>query len=256
MRSTRASRAASPARCAASEGCTSASAPSCTSVPATLRAARTGAAAARTGIVAARRSAAPRPARAPAPGGSPREPGVGVLVGERQHHPRQRDAVRDAVVHPRDEGRAAPVVVDQVEVPERLGAVQRRRHEVRTSSLQLRRAAGVRQASVVEVAVEVELGVVLPVRTTERERGLHRALAEAHEAPHQALLDHAAQARGVERLVEPHDRRDDHEVRRPVHVEPGRVAVGHRLMGVHAVLPGGIAGMLAPGRARDSRSHY
>ena len=73
---------------------------------------------------------ATQPAPAARRRGGRRDARVRVRVGERQQHARERDPVGDAVVHARVQGAALAVAVDQVEVPERLRAVERLGHQV------------------------------------------------------------------------------------------------------------------------------
>lgn len=65
-------------------------------------------------------------------------PAVGVL-GEAEQHPGQGDAVGQRVVDAEDERGARPVTVDEVDLPERAGAVERARQVLLDVCLQARR---------------------------------------------------------------------------------------------------------------------
>ena len=117
----------------------------------------------------------------------------------------------------------APIALEQVDVPQRALAVQRRGDEVGDDLLQGRLVAGRGQRAPVEVQARLERGVVAPDGRPAGQ-ALVDALAEAREALDDALdEDHRARALPVERLVEPQDRVDDHQVGAAVHVQPGRV---------------------------------
>ena len=82
-------------------------------------------------------------------------------------------------MHARDQRAAAFVVVDQVELPERVRVIERRGRELAGTRLQ--RGAGAlplpaHELLVHDMAVDVEVGVVDPARA---HRVLHRLLAEA-----------------------------------------------------------------------------
>jgi hypothetical protein len=82
------------------------------------------------------------------------------------------------------------------------------------------------------VKVDVEVGVVLPVRRTADAR-LDRDLAKARKDLDDPFLEYRAQAPPVDRLVEPEHRVDDHQVRRRIHTQPRCVCARHRLLGGH-----------------------
>lgn len=56
-------------------------------------------------------------------GGGGRDPGVGFLVGEREHHTGEGDPVGDAMVEPKQQRAALAEAFDQVDVPERPGGI-------------------------------------------------------------------------------------------------------------------------------------
>ena len=145
---------------------------------------------------------------------------VGTQVGERQHHPHQRDAVGDAVVDARDH-RSAPIAVfDQVEAPERALGVQLLGGQFAHQVLQLPRPGGRGQGAAHEVVVEVELRVVFPPPAGPV---VDHPLAEAPETLHQPALQGCTQSRGVYRFVQMQDADNHHQVGRPVHPQPGGV---------------------------------
>ena len=116
-------------------------------------------------------------------GGSP-------SVSELEHHARERDAVGDAVMHPDEDRGAGAEAVDQIDLPERTRAVEGLRQPVRHELLERRLVARRRQRHVVEVQVEVEVGV-LPVRAGQT---LDGPLAEAVEAVDDPLAEHITAA--------------------------------------------------------------
>jgi hypothetical protein len=155
--------------------------------------------------------------------------GVGLGIGEGEHDADQGDAVGDAVVDAHHQGRAAVVVVDQVEAPQRTVGVERRGQQVGRHVLQLRLVVACRQRHVVQVAVEVEVGVVLPPGAG---GVVHHLLPEAAVAE-QARLQGAPQAGIVHRPGEDHHADDHHQVGRPVHPQPGGVDRGDALALAH-----------------------
>jgi hypothetical protein len=76
-----------------------------------------------------------------------------------------------------------------------------------------------------QVGTDVETLHDGPARPDERERDrrLDHPLREARKGRHQALSERRGHLVLVQRLVEPEDAGDDHEVGRPVHVRPGRI---------------------------------
>ena len=179
------------------------------------------------------RRAAPPLLRAPRAGAQ--EVAVLVLVGERQQHLGQRHPVGEGVVEARDDDRSALVAVDEVEVPERAGAVEGLAHPLLDEGLERGLVSRLGQRHVVEVAVEREVLVVLPVRHAQRGRGLDDSLAEDRVAVDEAGLQEGPQALPVHRTVEGHDALDDHEVVRAVHREPDGVDGAHRTASGHVV---------------------
>ena len=68
-------------------------------------------------------------------------------VGQRQHHARERDAVGDAVVHPHEHRGAGAEAVDEVHLPQRARAVERRGDAVGDEGLERRRSPGAGSAT-------------------------------------------------------------------------------------------------------------
>ena len=83
--------------------------------------------------------------------------------------------------------------------------------------------------------LEREVRVVLPLRRSQRETALDGPLPEPRVDVDEPPLDDLADALPVDRLVEQHHRVDDHQVARPIHVQPG--GVGAREPGAHDVPP-------------------
>ena len=140
-------------------------------------------------------------------------------VGHRQQHLDERDAVGVAVVNANDDRAAAVVALDQVELPERPGRIERRPGEPRDERLELLLARGTRQRDVNQVMLDVEVVGRLPKGAGRR---LHRPLAEAPE-PEKPFLDRPSQRARRHSLREREHRADHHQVARMVHPEPSRV---------------------------------
>ena len=176
----------------------------------------------------------PLGARARRPGATPAMGGcrggeadrLAVGVGQREHHAGQRDAVGDGVVHPHQQCAAAAEALQQVDVPQRLGPVERRGHEIGDDLLERAAVARSGHADTVEVHLRVEVRVVLPAGSATRPP-LARALAEAREVLDDTRAEDGLRRRPVQRLVEPQHRVDDHEVGGAVHVQPGRIGGRH-----------------------------
>jgi hypothetical protein len=90
-------------------------------------------------------------------------------VGERHHHAREGDSVGDAVMDPHQDRAPGSVVVDQVDLPQRPGAVERRTGAVADELLECRAVVRCGQRHVMEVDVRIEVRVVLPVRARQRQ---------------------------------------------------------------------------------------
>jgi hypothetical protein len=162
-----------------------------------------------------------------------RDRAVRRVVGERHHHARERDPVRDAVVHPGDDRAARTVALDEVHVPQRFVVVERRGHQVGHQLQQSRLVARCRKGETVKVVLEIEARIVLPGDRAPRDARLGDALAEAGEALDQAFPADLLDVRPVDRRVKPQDQVDDRQVRRPIHVQPRHVGGGHRVVLAH-----------------------
>ena len=74
-------------------------------------------------------------------GRSGRDGHVRLRVGKGKHHPRKGDAVGDAVVDAEQQRTALAEALDQIDVPERPGGIERRRDEVAHQLLEGRAVA-------------------------------------------------------------------------------------------------------------------
>jgi hypothetical protein len=175
--------------------------------------------------------------------------GIGLLVGEREHHPGERDAVGDAVVDAEEDRAPRPIPVDQVGLPERARAVDRPADQVAHELLQRGLVPGRRQSDPVQVLIDVEIGVIL-----EAGRAAGRVAhppPEAWELVDDAALQEVARAFPVDLLTEPDQRVHDHRVGWPIHVEPRRVGSGQGLA-VHLAV-GRAGSTIAPTLRRPRR---
>ena len=130
------------------------------------------------------------------------------------------------MVHAVDDRRALAEPVDQIHVPQRAIAVERHRHQVSDEFLERGAVARGRKREMVHVVLEREVGIVFPSRQAQRQAALDHPLAKTRVAVDETALDDLLDAVPVGRLVEQLDGIDHHQVRRPVHVEPGRVSGG------------------------------
>ena len=112
-----------------------------------------------------------------------------------------RHPVDDRVVDLRHHGLVPALeAVDQVELPQRAGAVERARHDPRHLLGQLRVAAGRRQRQLADVVLEIEVRIVDPVRVVERERHFLQPPAEGWQQ-RQPLGDHVVDVGELEAAV-------------------------------------------------------
>ena len=120
---------------------------------------------------------------------------IDAAIGDRHHHRDQRDAVADAVVDAHDQRAAALVVLDQVELPQRMRRVERRAWPVRRTRLQ---RGALALAALARAASRAPRGgrCRSPRRRTQlrADRVLHHLLAEA-VVLEQLVLDALAQRR-------------------------------------------------------------
>ena len=167
----------------------------------------------------------------------------------RHHHRDQRDAVADAVVDAHDQRAAAFVVLDQVELPQRVRRVQRRRGQLaarapaaRARSLwpRLRRAASraPHGASMSKSSSSTQLAPSASSTTFWRKRAYLQQLVArcARTAP-----------RSVMRRLQQPDADDHHQVDVVVHAQPGGVHARHAL--------GGVRHRASPRRCGVGRAH-
>jgi hypothetical protein len=164
-----------------------------------------------------------------------RRRGVGRDVEEHRGDVDAADAVHERVVGLRDD-REAPAVepLDEVELPQRLGPVQREGEQAPGEVAQLLIGAGRGQGAVAQVVAGVEVRIVDPHRAPLAERHVGQLLAVARHEVH-ARLDRLDQlAVGGRLAFEDEDARHVHvraaalEVQE-AGVEGGQsVAIGHR----------------------------
>ena len=156
------------------------------------------------------------------------EVGAGVGGGglrQGQQHPRQRDAVRERVVDAQEHRRALPVAVDEVELPERVGVVERLGEVALDVVLERAVVTRRRQGEPPQVPVEGEVLVVHPPGLAEDtgDTGGVRSLVEDRERLDDPAADQLGDLVPVGHSLEEHQRLDDHEVVGSVHVEPDGV---------------------------------
>jgi hypothetical protein len=134
----------------------------------------------------------------------------------------RRDPIHERVMRlAHDRPAAAAQAADEVHAPQRVGGVQRRGQQRAGQLTQLARARGRRQRHRVDVAGDVEAGVVGPVRVAEAEPRPRHAAAEARHVL-QAALDVAAQRRDRRcRAVDEDGPADVERCPRAVEVEEG-----------------------------------
>ena len=146
-----------------------------------------------------------------------------VSVGERKQDADQGYAVRYRVMDARDNRRSALVVLDDVELPQRMQRVERRRGEVGDESLQLSLVGGARQTDEFDVPGDVELRIVAPPSTG---RSRFRPLPKSRKGQ-QPVGENVFEPGHVDWLRQDQDPHNDHEVGRPAHAQPGRIDGGH-----------------------------
>ena len=166
--------------------------------------------------------------------------GLAGGVGERQEHLHQGDAVGIAVVDARNQRRATVIFLDQMELPERLGLVERAGGERADEALQrlLVGATGQRGQSHVPVQVEVFIG--LPGHAAGGFDGFHPETRVVEEA----FLDDLLQPRQRDRLVEHQHAGDHHRIGRPFHPQPCGIDARHRFAALALRCRLGCSGLL------------
>ena len=85
-----------------------------------------------------------------------------------QQHPHQGGPVADAVMKAGDQHRAAPIVLDEVRIPERPCHVEWGAHQVTDESPQLGVTPWRRERDAVQVGIQIEQPVGNPARRTKR----------------------------------------------------------------------------------------
>jgi hypothetical protein len=81
--------------------------------------------------------------------------------------------------------------------------------------------------------IEVKVRIILPRRDPGPPTRLYDLLAEAWERLDQTRSQDLSDAVGIDGLLKPQQRIDDHQVRPPVHVQPSRVGIAHSLPAHH-----------------------
>ena len=160
---------------------------------------------------------------------------VGVGVGEDVEHQLSGGAVDGGVVVFGQQRPATAVqAVDDVDLPQRPGAVHRPADDPADLLGELVDHAGPGQMDFADVEVEVEVGVGHPVRMVESERHLDETAAQRLElADQRGVLGVNRRVRVVVRAgpFEDHQARDMPERRRRLHVEERGVQAGELLHG-------------------------
>ena len=79
------------------------------------------------------------------------------------------------------------------------------------------------------MTIEVEVRIIVPRRDPDAQTRFADQLAKPWERLDQARSQDLCDAVDIDTLLEPQQRVDDHQVRRPVHVQPRRVGMTHSL---------------------------
>ena len=122
-----------------------------------------------------------------------------------------------------DNRRSAFVVLDDVELPQRMRRVERRRGELGDEALQLGLVGGARQTDAFDVPGDIELRIVAPPST-----GLprFRPLAETRKGQ-QPLGQRVFEPEHVDGPRQDQDAHNHHEIGGPVHAQPSRIDRRH-----------------------------
>ena len=156
---------------------------------------------------------------------------IGAIVGQRQQDFDKRDAVANSVMDPHHDSSAALVVLDNMEFPKRVRAVERSPREFGYEALQLGFAGPARKARPLDVVRDVEMRIVTPVKAV---RPSLDSLAEAAVSKN-SIGERRFQPFDVHRPGEDQHADNDHQVGWPIHAQPRDVhrvhtfAVRHRL---------------------------
>ena len=146
-------------------------------------------------------------------------------VPDHRHHP---GPVAQAVVDADDEGAAAIDAVDDVRLPERSLAIERRGGQVADQVRQCRLVVRRRERDVMQLLLDREVRHVLPAWGCDRKSPFDHALAKASES-RQARIEDRLHSREGERLAREDNAGDLREVHRPVDVKPRHIGGRHRL---------------------------
>ncbi len=77
-------------------------------------------------------------------------------------------AIADAMMETQDHGRAARDVLHQMDVPQWLGEIERRARQIADEALELHHVARCRQGHAMDVRIQIEVGIDLPVGRAHR----------------------------------------------------------------------------------------
>ena len=134
---------------------------------------------------------------------------VGRRVGQGEKDVDQSQTIADGVVQAADERATRPILLDQVELPQRPAHVQGRACQQAGQVLQGRLVALRGQRGLLEMVVDVKVRVVLPIGSAAG--GVGNPLSEATEAP-QPQFQRRLEPFWVHRGAKDHDAGDHHQV--------------------------------------------
>ncbi len=148
-------------------------------------------------------------------------------IGQREDDQHQRDAVADHVMHAPEEDGAPAVAVQQPELPERMGAIERARELALDRRRERRVVARLGETLLDQVPMEIEVGVFGPDEAVAVRLVARHPLAEAADL-RQALGERLRRLLPGDLARERQHAVDVHQVGRVVHPEPGDVDRGER----------------------------
>jgi len=134
----------------------------------------------------------------------------------------QRNAIGNAVVQAHQQRAALPIMLDVVHLPQRLGEIERRAHQVADKFLQRGLVARRRQRDTMNVRIEIKIMIGDPVGFVAL---LHHLMLETTKAIQPSVLHGVAQAGDVKRFVENVKARHHHEIGWVFHMKPGCVYI-------------------------------
>ena len=155
------------------------------------------------------------------------------VVGERQRHAGQRDAVADRVVDAENRRRAVFVVLDDVDLPQRVIGVERSCGKLADQALQSGLAAAAGKTHAAEVAREVEMRILAPVGAAGDE---FDALTKTRMGG-EPLAKLALQSVEIDRPPVQVDADDHHQIGRPLHAQPRQIHRRHAFTAIHRLRP-------------------